>query len=46
MIVAALAVAGLAAYFIIKRRKHEDVTARKKLHHLTNAFSKAKEYAM
>ncbi len=45
-IAAAVAVAGLAAYFMIRKRNRRNPEVTQKTHHLTNAFSRAKEYAV
>ena len=44
--IAAVAAAGLATYLFMKKRKPGNPVAKRKPHHLTDAFSKAKKYAM
>ncbi|MGE5521942.1 MAG: hypothetical protein ACM3VS_18610 [Candidatus Dadabacteria bacterium] len=48
IIAAALAVAGAVAYFLLRRNKvEEDLSmVENRAHHLTDAFSKAKERAL
>jgi hypothetical protein len=47
VLIAALVAAGVAAYLLIRRKfKKEEVTTPERSHHLTDVFSRAKEYAV
>lgn len=47
MIIAGIALAGAAAYYVISRLlKKEDAQAQPRSHHLTDVFSKAKNHAI
>ena len=47
LIISAVVAAGVAAYLLLRNKfRKEEATAPERSHHLTNVFSKAKEYAM